>query len=301
MRWQQYQVMSSLADTIGLLAESGGRARVVAGGTDLMVQVERGRIVAPLPLLLDVSRLEELREITVEDGYLGIGGATTMTELAESPLVRRHAPALAEGAAAAASWQVRNVATVGGNVMNASPAADTLPPLAALGATAEMAGPAGRRRVNVADLASGPGRTQAGPDEVLARILVPLIAAGDGQAFLKLGRRQALSVSVVNVAAQVRLEGALVRQARVALGAVAATVVVSKAASEILEGKAPSADRLAQLEEALKAEVHPISDVRAGADYRRDMAGLFGRRAVEIAYERALGSLRGPEGEVRNG
>jgi CO/xanthine dehydrogenase FAD-binding subunit len=248
-----------------------------------------------------VSRLGELRGIGVEDGYLSVGAATTMTELSESPLVRRHAPALAEGAAAAASWQVRNVATVGGNLMNASPAADTLPPLAALGATAEIAGPAGRRRVQVADLASGPGRTQVGPDEVLARILVPLLAAGDGQAFLKLGRRQALSVSVVNVAAQLRLEGALVRQVRVALGAVAATVVVSKAAPAILEGNAPSAGLLAQLEQALRAEADPITDVRAGADYRRDMAGLFGRRAVEIAYERALGSLRGPEGEVQNG
>jgi CO/xanthine dehydrogenase FAD-binding subunit len=281
MLWQQYQVASSLADALVALAAQPGQARV-----DLMVQFERGRVASP-PVLVDVTRLAELRGISVEGGRLSIGAATTMTELVESPLVRQHAQALAEGAAAAASWQIRDVATVGGNLVNASPAADTVAPLVALGAALQVAGPGGLREIPVSSLALGPGRTCLEPDEVLTRIFVPLLGQGEGQAFVKLGRRQALSISVVNAAARVRVEGTVIRDARLALGAVAPTVLSSGVVSGWLVGRTPDAELWSGLEAALAAEVDPISDIRAGADYRRSMAGVFGRRALETAYRRA--------------
>jgi CO/xanthine dehydrogenase FAD-binding subunit len=295
MRWQEYQVASSLAEATAALAAGPDQARVVAGGTDLMVQIERGRLVAPPPLLVDITRLEELRGIFAEGGRLSIGAATTMTELIESPLVRQHAPALAEGAAAAASWQIRDVATVGGNLVNASPAADTAAPLVALDAAVEIVGPGGFREIPVSLLALSPGRTCLEPGEVVTRILVPLLGEGEGQAFVKLGRRQALSISVVNAAACVRVEGNSIRDARLALGAVGPTVALSRAASGLLGGRAPDAETWSALEAALSSEVEPISDIRAGADYRRSMAGVYGRRALETAYQRALAS-DGPKG-----
>jgi CO/xanthine dehydrogenase FAD-binding subunit len=288
MRWQQYQVASSLAEAVAALAAGPEQARVVAGGTDLMVQIERGRLLVAPPLLVDVTHLEELRGIAVDGDRLSIGAATTMTALMESPLVRRHAPALAEGAAAAASWQIRDVATVGGNLVNASPAADTATPLVALDAAVEIAGVGGSRQVSATSLAQGPGRTCLEPGEVVTRILVPLLGQGEGQAFFKLGRRQALSISVVNAAACVRVEGTAILAARLALGAVAPVVVVGRAASESLLGVTPDSRDWSALETALSSEVEPISDIRAGADYRRSMAGVYGRRALETAYQRAL-------------
>ena len=287
MLWQQYRMANSLADTLAALADQPGQARVVAGGTDLMVQIDRGRVSAPR-LLVDVTRLQELRGISVERGRLSIGAATTMTELIESPLVKEHAPVLAEGAAAAASWQIRDVATVGGNLVNASPAADTVAPLVALEAAVQVVGPSGLREIPAFSLALSPARACLEPGDVLTRVLVPLLGPGEGQAFLKLGRRQALSISVVNAAAYVRVEGTVIRGARLALGAVAPTVVLSGAVSGSLAGRTPDAELWSGLEAAISAEVNPISDIRAGADYRRSMAGVYGRRALETAYQRAL-------------
>jgi CO/xanthine dehydrogenase FAD-binding subunit len=287
MRWQQYVVASSLADAMATLAADPEQARAVAGGTDLMVQIERGRLVGP-PLLVDVTRLGDLQGIGFDGDRLSIGAATTMTGVVESPVIRQHAPALAEGAAAAASWQIRDVATVGGNLVNASPAADTVTPLVALDASARVVGMGGSREISVASLALGPGRTCLEPGEVVTRILVPLLGQGEGQAFVKLGRRQALSISVVNAAACVWVEGTVIRGARVALGAVAPTVVVGKAVSEFLSGRTPDERTWSALEAVLSSVVAPISDIRAGADYRRSMAGVYGRRALETAYQRAL-------------
>jgi CO/xanthine dehydrogenase FAD-binding subunit len=252
-----------------------------------MVQMDMGRLKGPHALLVDVSRIDDLRRISLEGDNLVVGAAATMADVQKSPLVQKYARALAEGAAAAASPQIRAVATVGGNIVNASPAADTAAALVAVGAVAEIFGPGGSRNVPVADFASGPGRTCLGQGEILSHLRVPLFAEPDGQAFMKLGRRQALSISLVNAAARVRVEGKTILEARLALGAVAPTVVLIKAAQELMAGKEPSDVLWRELEMAVRNEVSPIDDLRASAGYRRDMAGVYGRRVLTTAYERA--------------
>ena len=284
MHCRQYSVMENLADTLAALAADPSEVKVVAGGTDLLVRSAKILCGELDGHLLDISQLEELRGIAVEGSYLSVGAAVTLTELVQSPLVREHAPALAQGAASAASWQIRNQATIGGNLVNASPAADTIPPLAAAGAVIEVTSTAGARKILVVDLVLGPGQTCLRSGEMLKRILVPLRAEREGQSFAKLGRRQALSVSIVNAAACVQRVGEVVTSACVALGAVAPKVLVSQKVKDLLVGYVPDSALWACVETALRDEVKPIDDLRAGADYRRAMAGAFGRRVLETAY-----------------
>ncbi|OPZ80057.1 MAG: Carbon monoxide dehydrogenase medium chain [Actinobacteria bacterium ADurb.Bin444] len=295
MLCRQYCVATSLDEVAASLSAGGDGAKIIGGGTDLVIRLSDTCREEGPELLVDVSGIPELRGIELVDGQVSIGAATTMSEIAHSDLVARFAPCLAQAAEAVATLQIRNVATIGGNLANASPAADTVPALMAAQAEVDIVGPEGPRAITVASLATGPGKTSLTPLEIITRVRVPAMADGEGQAFVKLGRRKALSISIVNAAACVGRAGTSVTHARLALGAVAPVVMLSLKVGGLLEGVVPDAEVWAAVEKCIAQEVQPIDDIRGGAAYRRSMAGVFGRRALQTAYE-AAGMNSAPEG-----
>ena len=268
----QYKAPTSLDEAAGILR--AGNVTVLAGGTDLMPQTQAGRVKFQ-PVLMNVRRVPELRGIAEEGGVVRIGALVTITELLESALVRERLNLLWQSCDHFASDQIRNAATVGGNLCNASPAGDTLVPLLALDATVELAakpnGTLQRRRVPLAQFLLGPGRTCRGPAELLAAVEVPLPSAGFVGEFYKHGTRPGLDIAAISIAAGARRDGALLRNVRIAFGAVAPTVIRAPRAEAALEGRAPEAATLEAAVQVALDEVHPISDVRASDWYRREL------------------------------
>lgn len=268
----------SLDEAIAIMAGAPGEWTPIAGGTDLLVRARDGHGPARL---LDLGRIAELSGIRVGDGVLRVGALVTHSELASDPLVRRHALALAEAAAAVGSPAIRNRGTIGGNLANASPAGDTIPPLVALDASVVLAGPGGRRTVRAEGLATGPGRTVLAPGELIVAVLVPIETQGRASAFRRLGTRAALAIAKVSVAVAAAVgPGGVLSRVRVALGAVAPTVVRSPAAEAVLEGRVPDGAVLDAAAAAACKDARPISDIRSNETYRREMCGVLLRRAV---------------------
>jgi CO/xanthine dehydrogenase FAD-binding subunit len=269
---------------LALLADTDGPPwRPLAGGTDLMVQMT-GEIGEPPARILDIWDLDELRGIDLQDGALRIGALTTYTDLRRSPLVAEHAPALAEAAATIGAAQIQNRGTIGGNVMNASPAGDTLPVLLALGAELVLASAAGERSVLAEDFWPSYRETPRQRDELLVRLHVPLVS--DRQVrFRKVGTRRAQAISkvVLALAWRARSSAAPWSDVRVALGSVAATPVRAGATEAVLEGAMPTRERADAAVAALTAEIHPIDDVRSTAAYRRVVAGRVLHRLIRDA------------------
>ena len=290
MRWKDYKLATSpdqAVEWLGRIPE----ARVIAGGTDVVVQLDKRKVDEVQQVtLVDVAGIPELAGVVEEDDYLVVGAATTMDDLAASELVDRYAPALAERARAAASPIIRQVATVGGNLVNASPAADTVPGLIVAGAVAEIRGPEGLRELSAWEVQTGPGRSALREREILTKLRIPKLGDGEGQAFLKMGKRKALSISIVNVAARVLTEdGGRISDAVVVLGAVAPRFVVVRQELLGLVAGGPLAEgKQAAVEQLVKESVSPISDLRASAEYRREMAGVIAWRALKLAYDRAV-------------
>jgi carbon-monoxide dehydrogenase medium subunit len=278
---------TSLADALALAARHGAAARFLAGGTDLVIQIRRGRL-APAHVI-DLSAVPGLAGIAgTPEGGLRIGALTTLKAIERHPAFAGGARrALAEAARVVGGHQVRNVGTLGGNVVNASPAADTLPALLALDAEAELVGPGGTRRVPLDAFLLGPGRTDRAPEEVLTAIRLPPPSAASASAFLKAGRRKAMEISVVCAAARLDLgaDGRCVA-ARLALGAVAPTTLRVRAAEALLEGHVPDAGRLAAAAAAAAAATRPLDDVRASARFRRHLAGVLAGRALAACLGR---------------
>jgi CO/xanthine dehydrogenase FAD-binding subunit len=256
----------------------------VAGGTDLVVGARQGK--APLPeSLVAIHRLEELRGIEEADGGLRIGSLTSHADLAVHPVVRQRFTALADAAAIVGSHATRAFGTLGGNLMNASPAAETTGPLICFGATVTLRGPSGARDVPVAELFEGPGSTTAEPGELLVSVTVPAPADGTGSCYARLEYRRQMEIAVVGATAVVTGTEGSVTAAKVAITALAPTVRLVPEAEEALVGGGTAE----QAATAAAAAAAPISDVRASADYRRAMAGVIARRTIEAALARARG------------
>jgi CO/xanthine dehydrogenase FAD-binding subunit len=265
-----------------------GGARPVAGGTDLVVGARQGK--APLPeALVAIHRVEALRGISSDGGGLRIGALATHADLVAHGEVRERFTALADAAAIVGSHATRHVGTLGGNLMNASPAMETGGPLICFGATALLASAGGERRLPVAELLVGPGRTAAAPGELLTAVEIPAPAAGSGSCYVRLEYRRHMEIAVVGATCAVTLEDGVVSHARVAITALSPTirrVAEAESALEGSDGGAAAADAAAK---AAAAAAQPISDVRASADYRRAMATVIARRAVSYALARARG------------
>jgi CO/xanthine dehydrogenase FAD-binding subunit len=275
---------ASLRAAYALLADRDGPPwRPLAGGTDLMVQVA-GEIGDPPERIVDLWRLDELRGISVEDDALLLGALTTYTDLRRSDIVHGHLPVLSEAAATIGAAQIQNRGTVGGNIVNASPAGDTLPVLLALDAEMVLGSHTGERTVPAVDFWPSYRTTARRDDELLVRIRIPLDP--DRQVrFRKVGTRRAQAISKVVLALSWRATdpGGSLTAVRVALGSVAATPIRARATEGALEGRRPDRQTADAAAAALTAEIHPIDDVRSTADYRRAVAGRVLHRLVRDA------------------
>lgn len=281
--WQTYFTPTSVEETLRLLAEYGPEARVLAGGTDLLLELERG--VRQASVLIDISRTPGLDGIAVEEGHLRLGPLVTHNRLVASPAVVGHLFPLAQAAWSVGAPAIRNRGTLGGNLITASPANDTIPPLMALGATLVLRSVRGERRIPILEFYRGVRQVDMAPDEMLVEIQVPAMRPDERGVFLKLGLRQALAISVVNVAAVVRLEDQVVTRARIALGSVAPTVLRACEAEGALVGSPLSPERIEEAADLAARAAVPIDDIRAGAEYRREMVRTLVRRALTALAE----------------
>jgi CO/xanthine dehydrogenase FAD-binding subunit len=263
-------------------------ARPVAGGTDLVVGARQGK--APLPeSIVAIHRLDELRGTTAAEGVLRLGALVTHAEIAADPVVRERLTALADASAIVGSHATRAQGTVGGNLMNASPAMEIGGPLLVFGATVTLRSAAGERRVPVAELATGPGTTVASPDELLTEVEVPFPAAASGSCYARLEYRRQMEIAVVGATAAVTLAGGKVAQARVAITALAPTIRLVPEAGEALAGSDGGGAALREAAQCAARAAEPISDVRASAEYRRAMAEVLTRRVLTASLARARG------------
>jgi CO/xanthine dehydrogenase FAD-binding subunit len=260
-------------------------ARPVAGGTDLVVGARQGKAALP-DRLVAIHRLEELAGIASRDGSIAIGALTTHATIAADPLVLERLTALADASAIVGSHATRAWGTIGGNVMNASPAMETGGPLVCYDATASLRSRSGTRSIPVADLFTGPGATIADPDELLVTLEVPVPRDGTGSCYLRLEYRRQMEIAVVGVTAVAAVDGERVTEARIAITALAPTVRrVPEAEVALASGDAEGAAA------AVAAASAPISDVRASDRYRRAMAAVIARRAIDVAVARARGDV----------
>lgn len=282
----EYHQPESLPDAVALAARFGAEASFLAGGTDLIVQIERGR-VAPRHVIA-LHGVPGLDGVTV-NGWIALGARVTHRAIERTPAFGGALRCLIEGAEVIGGHQVRNVATVGGNLVNASPAADLVPCLLVLDAAVTLLGPAGERELPVEDFLVGPNRTARRVDEVLTRVGLATPPSATGTAFLKAGRRRAMEISVVCVAARLTLDGSLDRcvQARIALGAVAPTAVRAHEAERMLEGQVLGPALIERAAGAARGACRPIGDVRASAAFREHLVGVLVHRALDRCVERA--------------
>ena len=280
-----FHAPATLADAVSLLSAAGSRP--LSGGTDLIVQMRSGRAAAPA--IVDLKRIPEMSGIarSAEGGFV-IGAATPCTALKADAALAAAWPGVVEGANLIGSIQVRNRATLAGNLCNASPAADSVPALIAAGARCRVVGPGGEREVAVADIPVAPGRTSLGEGEIVAAILLPPQPAGGADAYLRLTPRTEMDIAIVGAGAWLELAAdGICTAARVALGAVAPTARLVEAAGAALVGTKIDEAALAALSAACQAAAQPIDDKRGSAAYRIAMAAVLARRAVLKAAERA--------------
>ncbi len=270
---------SDLDEAIRLLAGTGETARILAGGTDLVIAMRRG-LVYP-ETIVDISCLDELRGIYQSDGYVHIGALTTLGQLRDSRELALWAPLFVDACRDIGSVQIRNLGTLGGNLGNASPAGDTIPVLYVLGAEVRLTSQTGERWVPIEAFFTGPGKTVRRSDEIIAEVRFPSSRKDWKGFFLKLGQRRAMCVAKVSAAGWLCLDGSNVMDCRLALGAVAPTVLRLKNAENQLVGYPLDTCRiqLAALDASLACE--PINDIRSTIEYRRAMAGVLVRRGLE--------------------
>jgi len=268
----------TLPEALALLAEHAPDARPLAGGTNVIVELRASRHGKTL---VDVSRLRELRGIRKANGHIVIGGGTTLTELLTDPLIAQHAPILRDAAAVFANPLVRNRATVGGNLADASPAADTAPPLLALGAEIELTNQDASRWAPLQDFFVGVRKTLIQPDELLAAIRWSTPSPHSASAYYKVGLRKADAISVLSAAVMVeRDENGRCRNARIALGAVAPRPIRAATAEAVLQGQSLKADVIAEAAHLAAEATRPIDDIRATAAYRKRVTEVVVRRLL---------------------
>ena len=286
MSEMRYEAPKTLEAAVALLSSAQGLARMLAGGTDLLIQMRTGRVEPGL--LVDIKGIPEMTSIVAENGGYRFGAAVTCMELAEHEAFAHAWPGVTEAAMLIGSYQIKGRATVGGNLCNASPAADSVPALIAAGATASIVGPNGRREARVEDVVTGPGKTSLAKGEIVTSFLLPPRLAHAGDAYLRFIPRTEMDIAVVGAGVNLTLdEKGVCNQARVALGAVAERALLVPEAAAALIGTTVDAAALQRLGAAASAACRPIDDKRGTREYRIKVSGVMARRAAEIALARA--------------
>ena len=279
----EYHAPADLEEALNLLAEFGPNAKVLAGGTDLVLAMKHKTLLPPQ--VISLSKLKGLDSVRKENGIIRIGALATHSNLLRNVLLNEELAILCNAVALIGSWQIRNVATIGGNLCNASPAADSAAPLLALDSQVVVVDSKGERKIPLNSFFTGPGTTSLGPDQLLKEIVVNVPKGRSAGCYLKLMRKKAVDLSLVGVAFQAEADHSGEKLSRVAigLGGVAPTPVRAPEAEAMLEGFTYD-DAIKALPEAARAAVaatRPISDIRASADYRREIVDVYVRRAGE--------------------
>lgn len=288
MRAIQYAAPQSLQDAVALLNQFGPRARILAGGTDLIVQVREN--VRDVDVFVDGKKIPELMQLTVDPHEgLTLGAAVPCYLIYGNEEIRRHYSALVDAASIIGGTGIQGRASVGGNLCNSGPAADSTPALIALGAVARIAGPGGERSVPVEEFCTAPGRNVLQPGEMLVSLQIPAPTPHSGSHYLRFIPRNEMDIAEVGAGAAVTLsaDGNRIEAARVALGAVAPTPLYVREAGAALVGQAPTEEALEAAVQAARSAARPITDMRGTAEHRRHLAGVLTRRALKGAIDRA--------------
>ena len=285
MRRFELALPRSVDEALRVLSDRGSDAKLLAGGTDLLPQMKNG-LLKPA-CVIDLSGVASARALQADARGLRIGAAVAARTLERDATARATYTSLAESGALVGSVQIRNLATLGGNLCNAAPSADMAPPLLALDAEAVIVGPKGERRVPFADFFTGVRRTVLAPDELLLEIVVPAPGPRSGGNYLRHTPRRELDIAVVGVASQLTLSNGVCSKARIALAAVAPVPLRARAAEQALEGKPVTAEAIELAAELALGVAKPISDQRGSADYRRHLVRVLTRRTLRTALARA--------------
>ena len=282
----RYEAPATVDAAVALLAEAGGKGRVLAGGTDLIVQM-RYEMVAP-EVIVDIKKIEETRSISEEDGGFRIGAAVSGAEMGEHAGLKSAWPGVVEATELIGSTQVQGRASAGGNLCNASPAADSVPAMVAARAIVRVAGPNGTRDVAVEDIPVSPGKTSLADGEFVVSIYLPARPDHASDAYLRFIPRTEMDIAVVGVGVSLVKDGSgTITEAYVALGAVAPTVLLDDDAAQAIIGSKLEDGAMAKLAAAASAACKPIDDKRGTIEFRTKVAGVLARRSTQIAYDRA--------------
>lgn len=282
----RYEAPDTLDAAVALLGGEKGEAMILAGGTDVLVQLHFDQIGSAL--LVDVKNIPELSTISAEDGGFRIGAAVSSMDIVGHADLAKAWPGVIDAVKLIGSIQIKGRATLGGNLCNASPAADSVPALIAAGATARIVGPKGTRDVPVEEVATGPGQTSLAKDEIVASFYLPARPARSGDAYLRFTPRTEMDIAVVGVGIDLTLdEAGTCSAARVVLGAVAERALLDEASAAALVGSSVDEAALDELAAAASAAARPIDDKRGTKDYRIKVAGVLAKRTAAIALDRA--------------
>ena len=287
-----YIAAKTVPEAVALLDENGARARILAGGTDLIVQAREAK--RDVGLMVDIKAIPEVNILAYDaDAGLTLGAAVACHRIYADPAISAAYPGLIDATKIIGGTAIQGRAAVGGNLCNASPAADSIPPLIVLNATAVIAGPDGEREVPVDQFCTAPGQTALGNGEMLVSLKVPAPAPNSSSFYHRFIPRNEMDIAVVGVGAAVTLDDAKqsIRSARIALAAVAPTPLFAEEASELLTGREISDDTIAEAARAAQAIARPISDMRGTAEQRTHLVGVLTRRALNRAIERARETL----------
>ena len=283
----EYHAPASIQEALECLCQCAGKAKVLAGGTDLLISMKKREQVPEH--LINLKGIKGLNAIRYDEKQgLAIGGLATVGDIERSQIVKEKFTALWDAVNVMAAPQVRNLGTIGGNLCSAVPSADTAPPLITLGASVRLLGTNGERSVPVESFFKGPGESVLKADEILVEVLVPNPPENSGGAYFKLMRRNAMDLALVGAAVFLRInkDKKVCQEARIALGAVAPTPMRAPKAEQVLLGRAVNEETAKEAGNTARLEAKPISDIRASEAYRRDMVGVLTKRAIMAALDR---------------
>ena len=287
--WQEYICAVKIEDALQTLAEHREKARIVAGGTDLVLEIENG-VRKDLHSLVDITRIADLDQITLDgDGFIHLGPMVTHNHCVVSKMIREYALPLALATWEVGSPQIRNRGTIAGNLVTASPANDTITPLMALDAAVTLQSLSGVRKIPLEEFYIGVRKTVMRPDEMIVDISFPALKANQKGNFIKLALRRAQAISLLNVAVVITMDGESIKDAAITLGAVAPTIIHASEAEAFLVGKSNNYENIDRAAELAMGSAKPISDVRSSAAYRKTMTKVITRRALRSVADGTAG------------